>query len=300
MSRARAGCAGQFLGLDGRGDARELVRANPERHHHLFESRISRTFAEPVHANLDLPGARLHAGQRVRGGETEIVVTVRGKHVVTWHLTTDVLDQGAEVPRDAVTDGVGDVEGGGPCLDACDQDLEHEVEWRPRGVLRAELDVVCVLAGGLTPLRVSVSTCSRVIFSMCSMCCGLVEMNTWILALAESRSASQHLSTSDICVRERPAMTGADGPLPTVRGNCLHRLEVPLTGNGKPGLDVVDTEATQLLGDLELLAGVEGDPGRLLTVAQRRVEHHQVIRVSRAGRAARACCVWELGGCHLR
>ena len=120
---------------------------DPQRHHHLFKSRVPCTLAETVHADLDLSRAHLHSRQRVRGSETEIIVTVRGKHVVTGHLATDVLDQRAEVPRDAVTDCVGDVEGGRPRLDTRDEDLQHEVERRPRGVLRAELHVVGVLAG---------------------------------------------------------------------------------------------------------------------------------------------------------
>ena len=40
---------------------------------------------------------------------------------------------------------------------------------------------------------------------------------------------------------------------------------------GKPGLDDVDAEARELLGDLELLGGVERDARRLLAVAQRGV-----------------------------
>ena len=43
-------------------------------------------------------------------------------------------------------------------------------------------------------------------------------------------------------------------------GDRLDGLEVTLARDREAGLDVVDAEARELLGDLELLAGVEGDP----------------------------------------
>ena len=187
-------------------------------------------------------------------------MAVRGEHVVARHLAPDVLDQCTEVPRDPVTDGVGDVEGRRAGLDARVQDLEHEVERRPRGVLRAELDVGGVLA---RPAHAASGLGQHLLarhLEHVLHVLGLVEMKTWMRALAESRSASQHLSTSDTLVRDSPAMTGADGPLPTDRAIACTASKSPWLATGKPGLDVVHTEARQLLGDLELLAGVEGDP----------------------------------------
>ena len=51
----------------------------------------------------------------------------------------------------------------------------------------------------------------------------------------------------------------------------------PWLAIGKPGLDHVDAEPRELLGDLELLAHVERDAGRLLTVAQGGVEDLHVL-----------------------
>ena len=87
------------------------------RHDHLFEGGVPGPLAEPVHADLDLAGPGLDAGQGVGRGQPEVVVAVGGQDVVAGHLLADVLDQGAEVPGDAVADGVGDVQGGGPGLD---------------------------------------------------------------------------------------------------------------------------------------------------------------------------------------
>ena len=52
----------------------------------------------------------------------------------------------------------------------------------------------------------------------------------------------------------------------------LDGLEVAGRGDREARLDHVDAEARELLRDLDLLLGVQRDPGRLLPVAQRRVE----------------------------
>ena len=59
----------------------------------------------------------------------------------------------------------------------------------------------------------------------------------------------------------------------------LHGLEVAGRGDREPGLDHVDAEARELLGDLHLLLGVERDPRRLLAVAERGVEDVDAVCV---------------------
>ena len=59
----------------------------------------------------------------------------------------------------------------------------------------------------------------------------------------------------------------------------LDGLEVAGRGDREAGLDDVDAQARELVGDLELLAGVERDAGRLLAVAQRRVEDQYSVGV---------------------
>jgi len=77
-----------------------------------------------------------------------------------------------------------------------------------------------------------------------------VEMKVWIRGRSESLIAFQAASTSALCVRARPQMTGP----------------------WEAGLHHVDAEAGELLRDLELLLGVQRDPRGLLAVAQRRIE----------------------------
>jgi len=66
----------------------------------------------------------------------------------------------------------------------------------------------------------------------------------------------------------------------------LHRLEVAGRRDREPGLDDVDPETRQLLGDLELLRDVEGDARRLLAVAQRGVEDQYSVGIVRRGHIA--------------
>src|SRR3989304_3053416 len=61
-------------------------------------------------------------------------------------------------------------------------------------------------------------------------------------------------------------------------GHRLHSLEVARRAGGKARLDYVDTEPLQLVGDLDFVVDVEGDAGRLLAVAQARLEYQYLSR----------------------
>ncbi len=143
----QAAGAGQLLGLHADLDAGELVGPDLDGHDHLLQGGVAGPLPQPVDAHLDLAGAGLHAGQRVGRGQPQVVVAVGRGDVVALDLAADVLDQGAEVPRDAVADGVGDVQRGGAGVDRGLQHLEHEVQRGAGGVLGAELDVAGVLGG---------------------------------------------------------------------------------------------------------------------------------------------------------
>jgi hypothetical protein len=64
---------------------------------------------------------------------------------------------------------------------------------------------------------------------------------------------------------------GDHGPL-HLAGDRLHGLEVARRGDREARLDDVDAQPRELVGDLELLGGVERDPRRLLAVSQGGVE----------------------------
>ncbi len=190
----------------------------------------------------------------------------------------EVADHHAEVVREGVPDGVGDVDGGGTGGDDLVDDAPQEVELRARRVLRRELHVVGVLQRPLHALD------------------GLRDD----LVLA---GVFQHHVAVDLRGGEEdvdPAAGGAPqprrGPLDVIGvaarqrgdhrrvllradgvGDGLHRLVVALGRDREPGLDHVDVEAGELLGDLQLLLHIEGDAGCLFAVAQRCVEHGDAL-----------------------
>ena len=88
---------------------------------------------------------------------------------------------------------------------------------------------------------------------------------------------------SALWVRARPQIDRALD----LAGDRLDGLEVAGRGDREAGLDHVDAQPRELLGDLELLGGVQRDAGRLLAVAQRRVEDVDAVCVVGAG--ARSC-----------
>jgi len=59
-------------------------------------------------------------------------------------------------------------------------------------------------------------------------------------------------------------------------GDFAYGGEVSLRGGGEPGLDDVDAELGEGLGDLQFFRGVEGDTGGLFAVPKRRVEYPDV------------------------
>ena len=80
---------------------------------------------------------------------------------------------------------------------------------------------------------------------------------------------------SALWVRARPQITGPS----TSREIACDRLEVAGRGDREAGLDHVDAQPRELLGDLDLLGGVQRDPGRLLAVSQRGVEDVDAVCV---------------------
>ncbi len=67
------------------------------------------------------------------------------------------------------------------------------------------------------------------------------------------------------------------GPF-TSCGHPPHRLGVVLGGDREARLDDVHAENLELAGQTDLLLDSHREPGRLFTVAQRRVENDQPIR----------------------
>ena len=88
---------GDLLGLDAAGELRELRRARPEGHDDLLERRVAGALAEAVDRDLDLAGAGLDGGERVRGREPEVVVAVDADGRCVADEVDDPPDERAEL-----------------------------------------------------------------------------------------------------------------------------------------------------------------------------------------------------------
>ena len=101
-------------------------------------------------------------------------------------------------------------------------------------------------------------------------------MNVWM----RGRSASATAFAADSISAKMRARESRDHRALDLPRDALHGLEVAGRGDREASLDHVDAETRELLGDLELLGRVQRDAGRLLAVAQRRVEDQYSVSVS--------------------
>ncbi len=219
---------------------------------------------------------------------------------MTVHRDDDILQAGRQLVERreelrvligrGVADGVGDVDRGCAALNG---DLEHlrgERRIRARGIHRAELHIVdeplCLRDRSLGPLEHILARIAHLVLDV-----DIARRDERVDARAGS-IGKRLASARDIGgLRAREATD--HGPF-DLSGNGLHGLKVAGAGDREAGLDDVDTKAGELLGDLQLLAGVQRDAGRLLAVAQRRVEDqnsvttgHRKLRRSGPGCLAR-------------
>jgi hypothetical protein len=88
-----------------------------------------------------------------------------------------------------------------------------------------------------------------------------VDRNVWMRGFSATLTASQRMSMSPGTALARPV---------TIRP--FNRGEVVRGGSRETGLDDVDVQPSELMGKLDLLLGRQREAGRLLAVAERRVE----------------------------
>ena len=101
----------------------------------------------------------------------------------------------------------------------------------------------------------------------------LVEMNVWIRQRSAPFSASAARSMSPGVTRASAAITGPR----TLVAISRTASNSPSPEIGKPASRMSTLEPGELLRDLDLLGPRERDAGRLLAVAQRRVEDPYLI-----------------------
>ena len=241
-----------------------------EQHRDLLQRAVAGPLAEAVDRALDLARAGDHPGVGVGDGQPQVVVAVdRGLDLA------QVRDQLVEARPHRrvllgrrVADRVGDVDHRRPGVDRDLQHLGGELEVGAGRVHRRELDVLAVGTGHRhRRLRLPLD---------------VLAVGLQLVLDMDVGGRDEGVDARPRGVLDRPpggvdvGLVGAgqaadDRPFDRA-GDRLDRLEVTRRGDRETGLDHVDPEPRQLLGDLHLLGGVQRDARRLLAVAQRRVE----------------------------
>ena len=267
--------AGQFADLDSHFDLGELLLAGTDGHDDLLHGRVARPLTDPVDGALDLACARGDGGQRVGDGEAEVVVAVGADDVLTRHPLADRPNAIGPLDRHGEADRVGDVEGAGAVVDGSLEHVAHEVEVGAGGVLRRKLDVFGVLTGpghGRDRLVQHLRGAHAQLVLHVGGAGGDEDVDAPLLGRLDGLPAA-------VDVLVGGAGQAADDRATHRRSDGMHGVEVALAGDWEASLDVVDAQACQLVGDLELLADVQGDARGLLAVAEGGVEDdHPFLR----------------------
>jgi hypothetical protein len=187
-----------------------------------------------------------------------------------------------------VADRVGDVDGRGAGRDHRLDDAAQEVDLRPRGILGGKLHVAAQAAG---PCHPGDGTGENLL---------LVHPQ---LEFAVDRAGGEEHVDSRLAGMPQclpgPVDVGVVAPGQTAdrggrdrAGDVADAFEVPRRGDRKPGLDDVDAELHERLGDLQLLREVHARAGGLFAVPERGVEDADAAggchaRLDRAGWAGR-------------
>ena len=185
----------------------------------------------------------------------------------------DQTDEVAELLGDGVADGVRDVDGRRAGVDALGEHAVDVIEVGAGGVHRRELDVGAVPGGagdhGAGHLQHGLLVLLELVHDV-DVRAGEEDVDARPGGVLDRIPAGVDVS------RHRPCQPGDDGTAHLLRDSG-DGFEVAGGRSRKAGLDEVDTQPLQGLGDLQLLLDVEGDAGGLLAVAQGGIEDQYLI-----------------------
>ncbi len=247
-----------------------VILPDAQGHDDLFERAIARPLADAVDRAFDLSGAVLDAGQAIGHGQAEVVVAMHADHglVDVRHAIHEIADHVAHVGRRGVADRVGNVDGRGPGVDRRFDHPAEEIRLGAGGVLGRELDIVAIAD---RPLDAGDGAADDLV---------LVHLQ---LELAMDGAGGE----KDVDPRRRGLLERLPGPIDVgvvgageaangraadVRGDIADRFEIARRSDREPGLDHVDPQVPQGLGDLHFLGQIHARARRLLAVAERGVE----------------------------
>ena len=252
--------------------------AGPERHHQLLERAVAGALADAVDRAFDLARTRAHRRQAVGDGHPEVVVAMRAQHDLAdaAHVLLEVL-KGLEVfLGHRVADGVRDVDRRGA---GCDRGLDHlgqELELGAGRVLRRELDVRAQRARMPHAFGRGVDDLlARHVELVLAVDRTGGEEDDAAADDAASRIADQARSMSSELQRARPAITG---PSISRAMDCTDS-QSPREAAGKPASMMSTPRSASARAMRSFSGGVMRAAGRLLAVAQRRVEDQYAVRI---------------------
>ena len=203
-------------------------------------------------------------------------MAVRRHDVVAPDAGDHVRDELGELLGHAEPDGVGDVDRRRAVVDGDLAHLAHEIFVRPAAVLGRELHVVAVtLRPGDARRRFVLDLVLGHAKLLLHVDRGRRDEDVDARTLGVP-----HRFPRPVDVLEAGARQARDRRPPHTLGDGLDGVEVALARDREARFDDVGAEARQLLGDLELLAHVQRDAGRLLAVPQRGVEDPYLVHRS--------------------
>ena len=248
-------------------------------HHDLFERGVPGALSDSVHRALELLHACFHGCERVRDGESEVVVAVRGEGDLfeLGAQFANLLEERRVLGGKHVADGVREVDRGRPGLHGGTADGGDERGIGSGCVLARELDLVDARAGALDRGRRSRDD--------------LVGPEAKLLLHVQRAGREKDVCSRAGCVGEcgrrgidvrvaRAAERGDSGLLHGARDGT-DAFEVAGRRGGEAGLDDVNAEPLELLADLHLLVRPQRDSRRLLAVPKRGVENCDPARAQR-------------------
>lgn len=276
-ARHHLGQAAQLRGVDAEVDVVELA----QRQDHLREVRHSGTFADPVHAHVEVPHTGFETGERVGDREAEVVVAV-GLQVDVRRLRDRAHALGVLAGVEDA-DGVGQPQPVGTGFADAAGVLLQEGQVGAAHVLGADRDEAALVLGELHHVRGRGQQPAAVLLD------AVLEVDVRrrqsdVDSLEAERDGVPH-------VVEDPAVPADEVDLVPAFQHLLHRQDVVPAHGRDARLQPADTGVDQRGEDGDLRLPGEGETGGLLAVAQRGVFEDDVVthvrtpsRDSRGGR----------------
>ena len=257
------------------GVAGEVVLTGAHRHDDLLQGGVAGAFPQAVDGALHLAGTIAYRGQGVGDGQAEVVVAVDGEDrlIGIGNALDEPTDEVAELVGHAVAHRIGDVDRARPGLDHRLQDPAEKIGLGTAGVFRGELNVIGVA--------------SRPFDGMHRLLHHLVRGHAQLALHVDGRGGDKGVNTrrlgpgeglaGDVNILVQGPGQAADRAVLDSRRHGLDGLEVPRAGRGETGLDDIDPELFQGLGDAHLLLLGHGGPGALLAVPEGGIEDDEVL-----------------------